>query len=445
MSTIEEGESSRFRNQDNLLARHIFSKYNPLSRSEPIAPKHCIFRLPQRFMKINDVPLKPQVVAIGPYCSERYGQLQKMEDVKMQCLYYFLNVTQADLVECLRQIRPHEEEIIGCYSEINNHNTDELLQMMIVDGFFILYVLLYHEKFVHLDDNPLYRLERVILPKIYTDLLLLENQIPFWVLDKLYEICNFNTSISMSLSDLITGAISAMLQIPSSINKPPQKCLHLLHFVRSICISSDHHNEYGERYYVPFSRIPCVTKLRGVGIKVNRHKEDNLLGVKLNGGVIEMPKLTLNNAMCSFLVNCVAFEQCHNCSMHFSIYATFLEGLVNTVQDAEYLSDHRVIENFFGTNAEVVRFIKDLGKDLNIHLAEEEFYLFELFEDVAKYYQKRLHWANWQWTNFKREYFGKPWLLISAFVGILFFILTFLQTYYTIYAYKHPPRSGGIN
>jgi hypothetical protein len=176
-----------------------------------------------------------------------------------------------------------------------------------------------------------------------------------------------------------------------------------------------------------------------VGIKVvNQHMADNFLGVKLNCGVIEMPKLTLNNAMRIFLVNCVAFEQCFNCSMHFSIYATFLEGLVNTVQDAEYLCDRRVIENFFGTNTEVAHFINSLGKDLNIHLDEGEFYLLELFEDVAKYYQKRFHWANWQWTNFKREYFSKPWLLISAFVGILFFILTFLQTYYTIYAYKHP-------
>jgi hypothetical protein len=122
MSTIEVGESSGVGNEDKLLASHIFSKYNPLLRREPIAPKHCIFRLPERFMRINDMSLKPQVVAIGPYCSHRYGQLQKMEEVKMQCFCYFLNVTKADLVECLRQIRPHEAEIRGCYSEIINHN-----------------------------------------------------------------------------------------------------------------------------------------------------------------------------------------------------------------------------------------------------------------------------------------------------------------------------------
>jgi hypothetical protein len=96
---------------------------------------------------------------------------------------------------------------------------------------------------------------------------------------------------------------------------------------------------------------PCVTKLRRAGIKIKRKCwPDSFLEVKFKGGVIEMPFIALDHEMCSFLVNCVAFEQCHRCSTHFSIYATFLDGLVNTDKDIEYLCDRRIIANSFGTD-----------------------------------------------------------------------------------------------
>jgi hypothetical protein len=154
MSTIEEAESSGVGDPDELLAIRIYSECHQFSpsRKERIAPKHCIFRLPERFMKINDMSLKPQVVAIGPYCSQRNRQLQQMDEVKMQCLTYFLQfhgtlTPREYMVESLKQIRECEAEISGCYSESVMLNTDDLVQMMVVDGFFILYVLLYSQQF----------------------------------------------------------------------------------------------------------------------------------------------------------------------------------------------------------------------------------------------------------------------------------------------------------
>jgi hypothetical protein len=69
--------------------------------------------------------------------------------------------------------------------------------------------------------------------------------------------------------------------------------------------------------------------------------------------------------MCSFLVNCVAFEQCHKISSnYFSIYVLFLDCLVNTAGDFEYLCDHKVIENYSETDNEAAQFINNLGKGL---------------------------------------------------------------------------------
>ena len=156
-----------------------------------------------------------------------------------------------------------------------------------------------------------------------------------------------------------------------------------------------------------------------------------------------MPDMNLDNAMCSLLVNCVAFEQLCNISKHFSIYVMLLDCLVNTTKDINYLCDRRVIDNFLGTDTEAVQFINKLGKDLTIykdHGDDNDYFLLDIFGDVNKYYyQKRLNWG--KWMSFKRKYFGKPWLLISAFVGFVLLVLTFLLTYYTIYAYYVHPKN----
>jgi hypothetical protein len=49
-------------------------------------------------------------------------------------------------------------------------------------------------------------------------------------------------------------------------------------------------------------------------------------------GVIQMPNITMDYHMKSFLVNCVAFEQLHK-TKQFTVYARFLDGLVNTTND----------------------------------------------------------------------------------------------------------------
>jgi hypothetical protein len=137
--------------------------------------------------------------------------------------------------------------------------------------------------------------------------------------------------------------------------------------------------------YRPFSPIPCVTKLRRAGIKVNRHMADSFLDVKFKNGVIEMPDINLDDSMCLLLVNCVAFEQLCNISKHFSIYVTLLDCLVNTAKDIDYLCDRRVIDNFLGTDTEAAQFINKLGKDLTIYKDrgdDDDYFLLDVFGDV---------------------------------------------------------------
>jgi hypothetical protein len=239
---------------------------------------------------------------------------------------------------------------------------------------------------------------------------------------------------------MVVEVFSEILGIPFSQDNYSRfnERLHLLDMVRSIFIppgdellTCDCDIVRTGYQYKPFDTIPCVSKLRLAGITVSPRKKKNVLKVEFQHGVIKMPTIILNDLMCSFLVNCVAFEQCHKISSnHFSIYVLFLDCLVNTAGDIEYLCDHKVIENYIETDNEAAQFINNLGKGLIFDCDYFDFY--NLCSEVNEYYPKRV---NRLLTSFKREYFHKPWLWIGALV---LFVLTFLQTFYTIYAYVHP-------
>jgi hypothetical protein len=441
------------------------------------------------------------VVSIGPY---HHGEesLAEMEEFKWQCLAFLVKSSKKDVGQYLESIREREKDAKECYPEksLTKFNSIEFLKMMVLDGCFIIQFLLFSYPF-DLEDSletldlyersileeiklgvlyhPLNRMDRVRLPKIYMDLLLLENQIPYLVLEQLFKTCKSpadtndqktSTKFSevtndQSLSIIGLKVFSAILGTRyhrhkshrhKSQNEP--KYLHLLDLVRSMFSPPEDREQSQREYYRrwhrgylhlpdlfrfffilpneewpleyryrPCDTIPCISKLRRAGIKVNPRKNDNFLIVDFQNGVIEMPTIILNDLMCSFLVNCVAFEQCYKkSSKNFSVYALFLDCLVNTAGDVEYLCDHRVIENYIENEA--ANFINNLGKGLTFDLNYVDFFV--LCKRVNKYYKNSLYR---QWTNFKDEYIHKPWLWISGCGALALLVLTFLQTYYTMH------------
>lgn len=120
---------------------------------------------------------------------------------------------------------------------------------------------------------------------------------------------------------------------------------------------------------------------------------------------------------------------------------------MKNAEDVEYLCEQRVMDNYIETDA--TSFIENLGKGIEtdpgsfihnldklhegIREVDGKLCFFSLCFFVNQYYQNRFHW---QWMNFKAEYFEKPWMWISVFAALVLFVLSFLQTYYTMY-----PRS----
>ncbi|KAG7960520.1 hypothetical protein I3843_10G127900 [Carya illinoinensis] len=310
-------------------------------------------------------------------------------------------------------ISPLEAEARGHYSEKTvfhaEKNNGRFLKMLIRDGYFILEVFRILGKSKKIESNHPLASVAWAIPQFYGDLLLLENQIPFVDYPlSLLALRFFNKAMRRSDEEL------------KKMSEHPNDSLHLLDLVRGSFITPE------------VDQSPKEKKNR-IKIKL-REEADSFLAVKFKNGVIEMPKITVDYFMHSFVVNCRAFEQLDNeSSKHITVYAYFLDCLVNTAKDVEYLYERNIIDSYVGKNSEVVQFINKLGKEMDVET--DQFYLYNFFEKVTHRYNNK--WKV-QWTGFKHRYFNTPWSFISLLAAGVLLVLTFLQTYYTIYAYVNP-------
>ena len=115
----------------------------------------------------------------------------------------------------------------------------------------------------------------------------------------------------------------------------------------------------------------------------------------------------------------------HSSNATITNYATFLDCLVKTAKDVEYLYNRNIIEVRICTWAEVARFLNNLGRDIEFDI--DMCYLSKLFDDVHHYYQNSWHA---KWERFKYTYFDAPWSFIAAMAVLVFLLLKSMQTYF---------------
>lgn len=423
-------------NKDRLESMHKKISEPPRLLSNSAGKKSCcIFRVPQSFININGKSYQPQIVSIGPY---HHGEahVQMIEEHKWRYLGNLVNrvkITKGlDLEDYLKAVESLEMKARECYSETIHLGTDEFVELLVLDGLFIIELFRKVSGLVKFDpDDPMITMSW-ILPFFYRDFLRMENQIPCFILECLFDLSKLPGEESgPTLAALAFEFFNYAIQRPDEdLEKyKNHKGRHLLDLVRSSLIPSDH-SEPEVKSNTQTHEIHSISKLRRAGIKLKAVKAESFMVVKFRHGSIEMPTITIDDFMTSFLQNCVAYEQCQSgCSKHITTYVTMLDYLVNTSRDLEYLCDRNIIENNLGTDAEVVRFINNLGKDVAFDI--DLCYLSKFFNDVHDYYRNSWHV---QWASFKYTYFDTPWSFISALAALILLFLTMAQTVFTIYS-----------
>jgi hypothetical protein len=176
-----------------LLARSLMRKQEGAAADEQhraTASSHRLSRVPVHLRDNNANDYTPGFVAIGPLHNREDRRLRPAERLKVAYLNGLISRGHPDpahhltiIQDYVRIVAAREQEARAMYvsEELADIAADDFIQMMVLDGCFILEYLL------KWSENNGGFTQRTSLC-VYYDLLLVENQIPFFVLRQLFSL-----------------------------------------------------------------------------------------------------------------------------------------------------------------------------------------------------------------------------------------------------------------
>ncbi|RWR91107.1 UPF0481 protein [Cinnamomum micranthum f. kanehirae] len=352
-------------------------------------------RVPERLRLGENDPYDPQIISFGPYHHGK-PRLQDMEKYKWRYLEAILyRNTENPLERYITMMKDQETKIRSWYPHYFDISSEKFVEMMLLDSCFVVeYLLRCHQDFPD-------ELSTILCMHnlIRYDILLLENQIPFFILNKIFELLSVTTSPPMDahsspLTDLaisyLNHATEQKVKLP-----PPEPVHHLLHLYHSFCLYTP--KAEGESVTldisapVPYKGIPSATVLREAGIKFMRKEvAGSSLDVTFSNGKMEIPLLPVNAHTKPRLRNLVIFEQFYpnfRSDKSFSAYVEFINCLVTTPEDVALLYKEGIIHTCYGN-----KYAAGLLNQLNRGTAvKSKHYLTPLYLEVNKYRQNRKH------------------------------------------------------
>ncbi|KAJ4950565.1 hypothetical protein NE237_027397 [Protea cynaroides] len=441
-----------------------------------LASRSCIYRVPEKLRKINEEAYTPQVASIGPFHHGK-RKLRVTETDKLQYLRSFVD-RRPDIAweEYYDTMKRMEERTRQCYAEIISISSAEFVEMMLLDGCFILEFLLRNSLEVsHRGEDPVSS-NLWLSNAIKCDFILLENQLPLFVLESLYNLNRRDRDYS--LSQIISFSFPHMVPKvgqglkenfkSSQVNRQQDCCCcccsssssscallrenkvtdsvsttvdmadyelaiitsqikHLLDFVRHSYIpvtSSGNENKLVE---LP----PNVSQLREAGIKFEVGIAKCLLDISLKKGVLAIPFINIGDWTESLFRNMIAFEQLHCVGPKFiTDYVTLLNSFVGSSKDVILLQEEGIINSLLGDHERVPLIFNKLANEVNID--HQDFYFSDICLDLNTYYSLyRVTWHAWK-ANLIRTYFNAPWTVISVIAAVVMLVLSFLETIYSI-------------
>ncbi|XP_008238185.1 PREDICTED: UPF0481 protein At3g47200-like [Prunus mume] len=440
-SKVDGESTSVFINVEEL-KKNIEAKF-PLH--SPLLPSCCIFRVPEVIRRQKIQAYEPNIVSIGPF---HHGnkKFQHFEDVKrwyLQCLSK--DVSLESLIKVIMELAKDARDCYVVDPLDGDLDPKDFVEMMILDGCFLLELFRKAPYYELLNENdPVFDVS-CMQEHLYHDLLLLENQLPWSVLECLYNLtANSPNQKDDSLTSLVLSFFrqseADCLMLNSSF-KLPVKILHILDLIRAVIVSGLDEEEL-QKKKLPveeqpkkkgpkfLQRIPNTTSLSEAGVRfeARQNKEDGkgecIMNIKFKNGVFTIPPLGIDERTEPLFRNLIAFEQCHHSRLHkITSYAVLMDNLIDSRDDIDFLCDKEILFNWLNPD-DAAQFFNKLYNDTTVM-----YFYSDLSHDVNDYYRKK-------WHKFmeilRRDYFSTPWTIVSFIAAFILLVLTLVQTLYTI-------------
>ncbi|KAH1032851.1 hypothetical protein J1N35_045025, partial [Gossypium stocksii] len=407
-----------------------------------------ISRVPHKLREGNEKAYEPNVISIGPYhyCKPH---LVRMEDIKKKG---FEKITKKITNLCLNEFREKMRLLEGktrkCYEQPlppSLEDEENFVDMMVYDGCFVVQLL----QNGHLNDFSEHG-PHVIYEMQY-DLLLLENQLPFFVLLELYRMIRPNLEPQRHFCELVAFALGFFGRDHHYLPKNTS-FRHLLHLVHTTFHPSPLgiQPEVATEENLQSSRnwMPSATELEDAGIRFlgvsfrNMHNEFNIT-FDNDTKKLKIPTLEVKDSTERELRNYMVHEHYFQVGMpkYFVDYVVFMYKLINTGKDVELLRRSRIIDNCLGNNEAVLEMFEKLADGIYYH--PEDFYCKDIVFQVNRHCGIKCNIWKWKaklkkdYAKLKEEYFNTPWSPLSFIAALVLLLLTILQTIFSLVSYYH--------
>lgn len=414
---------SENQNQNERLVNEVRTMLESLG--PPLSTKCHIKRIPDYLRNVNEQSYTPRIISIGPihHFNEK---LRTKEKFKLSCLKNFIERTEINLENLVSSIREMEESIHCCYADdiSRSMHSDDFVKMILVDAIFIIELFIRYDRYDRGErdyDDLIMRDQLFIIP---FDLVLLENQLPFFVLEKLFNLAFPNHSTSSSLIHITLQFFNNHFNVQkiSSLNMIIQ---HLTDLFKTFLLPPS--QSIQKRSFENAKLLYSASQLHEAGVKFKMSSSKCLLDIKfdLKNGVLEIPCLELYDETVRLIRNVMAFEQtCYTekC-IYLMDYSIFLDDLINTTKDMDLLCNKGIVANYLGDNEAAKSIINNLN--INVYPPSANSNYIQIYKDLNAFYQKPSH--RWKAT-LMHQYFSTPWRGASTIAAVTLLVLTLIQT-----------------
>jgi hypothetical protein len=417
----------------------------------PLSPECVIYKVPERLLRrVKKNAYTPKVVSIGPlhHCGNR--ALRAMEEHKLRYLGDFIRQTGERLEFFLDFVRNKEAKLRGCYAETMQFSVDEFVKIILVDAAFVVEVLL--KSFIPKlqDENDRIFKKPWLIQDVWTDMLLLENQLPFFILEDLFGEVHWSQSdgeetATLTFNKLTEEFFKSRMESPGIEDRWEEICSgdfkikHFVDLLRHLQLKPVKERSESEQMKLKKLTMPIVTQLHEAGVRFQVSRSKNLFDIIFDKkkGILKIPSFILSAETELTIRNSLAFEQCHYSEKHINDYVIIMNRLVDTRKDIELLVKEGIVENRFSYTRELREGSNFLNKLADgAILDENNFYFASLSEELNAYYNTS--WHKWK-ANLKQKYFITPWSDISLLAAV--FLLILIQTVCSVISLAPLPTS----
>ncbi|KAL3339188.1 hypothetical protein AABB24_028029 [Solanum stoloniferum] len=403
---------------------------------------------------------EPRVVSIGPFHNGK-PHVAPMENFKRKAVRELEERVKYDV--SIEQVYASVEQDLlritkECYNVSRWHGISDRgwCLMMFLDGCFVIEFITNNNITTSGRRNSLNTMKKHESDLVRRDLLLLENQLPFQILDTLalafrceWFTLHFLTLRFLQMPLLMISSAPSTSTLTDYIEEASCRCplqqgdapdpVHLLQYYRDLWINvlfkdDVEKEEEEEEDHQLFS----VTDLKKVGIRCScAIRKDIHLKSSILSGRLFLPQLIIDEWTLPLFYNLVTYE---NLSLEYtsfgiSSYLCFMSMLINGEEDVKELRARGVIHiNIKFSDDQVVNFLRDI----TAHHEPNPQVFKPVKRQISTYFKsKNLLPLRVGYAEFKQRYFSGPWSFL-VFLAVIFTVsMTVIQTVFTgIQTYK---------